>query len=379
MALLPTPFRKFHDEQGAKLVDFAGWEMPLHYGSIVEEHKQTRENGSIFDVSHMGRLIVTGRHARRFLETVLTRRVTDMRPMTCRYAMVCNAAGGVRDDVIVYRYEDQWMLVVNAANRAKLVEHFATVKAEREFSVKVDDQTQKTAMLAVQGPAVIEKIGEFSKEIPTLRPYAFALKNLLILKMTVSRTGYTGEDGVEVILGANMAGMAMKLLLKEKDDSVKIKPAGLGARDTLRLEAGMPLYGHELDEDTDPLSAGLSFAVSLDKGTADATSGGGGGPEVPRFIGQDALEKIAAEGPPKKLVGLKLSGRRTARQGAAVTRDGEAIGTVTSGCLSPTLEAPIAMAYLRPDTAAAGDTLHVAVGSSVAGAEVVSLPFYQRA
>ncbi|MEM9882230.1 MAG: glycine cleavage system aminomethyltransferase GcvT [Planctomycetota bacterium] len=375
MALLPTPFRKFHEEQGAKLVDFAGWEMPLHYGSIVEEHLQTRENGSIFDVSHMGRLIVTGRHARRFLETVLTRRVTDMRPMTCRYAMVCNAAGGVRDDVIVYRYDDQWMLVVNAANRAKLVEHFAAVKDEREFAVKVDDQTQKTAMLAVQGPAVIEKIGEFSREIPTLRPYAFALKNLLILKMTVSRTGYTGEDGVEVILGANMAGMAMKLLLKEKDDAVKIKPAGLGARDTLRLEAGMPLYGHELDEDTDPLSAGLGFAVSLDKGSATAESG----PEVPRFIGQDALEKIAAEGPPKKLVGLKLTGRRTARQGAAVTRSDEAIGVVTSGCLSPTLDAPIAMSYVAPDAATAGDTVQVAVGSSTAEAEVVSLPFYKRA
>ncbi|MEM8739389.1 MAG: glycine cleavage system aminomethyltransferase GcvT [Planctomycetota bacterium] len=372
MALLQTPFKKFHDEHQAKLVDFAGWEMPLHYGSIIDEHQQTRAQGSIFDVSHMGRFKITGRHARRFLETVLTRKVTTMKPKTCRYALVCNERGGVRDDVIVYRYDDHWMLVVNAANRAKLLEYFAAVQADREMSIKLEDETEKTAMLAVQGPAVIEKIGQFSKEIPTLKNYSFALKNLLILKMTVSRTGYTGEDGVEVILGSNMANMAIKLLLKDKNDGVSIKPAGLGARDSLRLEAGMPLYGHELDEDTDPFSAGLGFAVSLDK-HEDTT-----GPEIPRFIGQDALEKIAADGPPRTLVGLKIDGARTPRQGAAVTRDEQPLGTVTSGGMSPTLGHPIAMAYLAPDAASVGDTLHVAVGSTQAPATVVPLPFYQR-
>lgn len=372
MALLQTPFKKFHAEAGAKMVDFAGWEMPLHYGSIIDEHVQTRTSGSIFDVSHMGRVKIDGRHARKFLETVLTRKISDMKPKTCRYSLICNENGGVRDDVLVYRYDDHWLLVVNASNRTKIVDHLGAVAKANDFSVKIDDDTEKTAMLAVQGPAVIEKIGDFSKEIPTLKKYSFALKNLLILKMTVSRTGYTGEDGVEVMLGAGMAGMAIKLLLKEKGEAAAIKPAGLGARDSLRLEAGMPLYGHELDEETDPLSAGLDFAVSLDKHLDDS------GPEIPRFIGQDALERIHGEGVPKTLVGLKVEGKRTPRQGAEVSRDGDAIGAVTSGCMSPTLGYPIAMAYIQPNSAALGDTVDVAVGSASATAELVPLPFYRR-
>lgn len=374
MALLETPFKKFHAENGAKLVDFAGWEMPLHYGSIIDEHHHTRNSGSIFDVSHMGRFKISGRHSRKFLETVLTRKISDMKPKTCRYALVCNEQGGVKDDILVYRYDDHWMLVVNASNRSKLLEHFAAVKDSGDFAIKLEDITKGTAMLAVQGPEVIEKIGEFSKEIPTLKNYTFALKNLLILKMTVSRTGYTGEDGVEVILGANMAGMAMKLLLKEKGDAATIKPAGLGARDSLRLEAGMPLYGHELDEDTDPLSAGLGFAVSLNKHVAEDEDA----IEIPRFIGQDALEKIHAEGTSKTLVGLKIEGKRTPRQGAEVKRDGQSIGHVTSGCLSPTLGYPIAMAYLTPNTAITGDTVMVTAGSSEVAAELVPMPFYKR-
>ena len=372
MALLQTPFRKFHLDAGAKIVDFAGWEMPLHYGSIIEEHKQTRESGAIFDVSHMGRLHITGRHARKFLETVLTRKISDMKPRTCRYSLICNAHGGVKDDVLVYRYDEHWLIVCNASNRAKVLEHFALVKVDGDFSVTVEDTTEKTAMLAVQGPAVIDKIGEFSKEVPTLRPYSFAIKNLLILKMTVSRTGYSGEDGVEVMLGANMAGMAIKLLLKDKGEAAAIKPAGLGARDSLRLEAGMPLYGHELNEDTDPFSAGLDFGVTLDKHLDDS------GPPIPRFIGQDALERLRQEGTAKTLVGLKLDGTRTPRQGGMVTRDGVGVGVVTSGCLSPTLGYPIAMAYLKPEAAALGDTVQVAVGSAIADAELVPLPFYRR-
>ncbi|MEM9420357.1 MAG: glycine cleavage system aminomethyltransferase GcvT [Planctomycetota bacterium] len=373
MALLETPFKKFHAENGAKLVDFAGWEMPLHYGSIIDEHNHTRNSGSIFDVSHMGRFKITGRHARKFLETVLTRKISNMKPKTCRYSLVCNEQGGVKDDVLVYRYDDHWMLVVNASNRKKLLAHFDSVKESGSFAIKLEDITEGTAMLAVQGPEVIEKIGEFSKEIPTLKNYTFALKNLLILKMTVSRTGYTGEDGVEVILGANMAGMAMKLLLKEKGEAAAIKPAGLGARDSLRLEAGMPLYGHELDEETDPLSAGLGFAVSLTKHMTDEDD-----VEIPRFIGQDALEKINAEGTPKTLVGMKIEGKRTPRQGAEIKRDGQVIGSVTSGCSSPTLGCPIAMGYLQPNTAITGDTVTVGVGSSEAEAELVPLPFYKR-
>ena len=365
-----TPFKKFHESHGAKFVDFAGWQMPMHYGSIIEEHQQCRASGAIFDVSHMGRLKVSGRHARKFLEAVLTRKVSDMVEMSCRYSLVCNDKGGVLDDVLVYRFAEHWLVVVNAANREKIVEHFEAVKASQSFVVEIDDQTRKTAMVAVQGPKVMELIGRFSTEVPTLGKYRFCLKNLMILKMTISRTGYTGEDGVEVMLRSGMAEMAIKLLLK--DESL-VKPAGLGARDSLRLEAGMPLYGHELDEETDPLSAGLGWAVSLGK---DAS---GDGPEVPRFIGQDALETIAESGTTKELIGLRFEGNRTPRQGMAVTAGGEATGVITSGCLSPTLGYPIAMAYVPTGSVSEGDVVSVDFGGKAQEGRVVPMPFYKRA
>jgi aminomethyltransferase len=366
-----TPFYNYHTDHGAKFVDFAGWEMPIHYGSIIDEHNQCRNSGSVFDVSHMGRVRISGRHARKFLETLLTRKVSDMDEGQARYALVCNESGGVIDDILVYRFPDDWMMVVNASNREKVLAHMDAVAKQFDYTVKVDDQTESTAMIAVQGPNVMEKIGGFSKTVPTMKNYRFTEKNLMILKMIISRTGYTGEDGVEVILGSKMANMAIKLLLKDKGEGI-VKPAGLGARDTLRIEAGMPLYGHELDEETDPLSAGLKFAVSLNKDKTDE------GPAIPRFVGQDALEKIAADGPAKQLIGMKIDGKRTPRQGCEVQTDGNAIGTVTSGCMSPTLGLPIAMAYVTPGSASEGDTVTVKVGSGEVEASVCKLPFYKR-
>lgn len=368
--MLQTSFHQYHLDHNAKMVDFAGWEMPLHYGSIIDEHNAVRERGGLFDVSHMGRVKFTGRHARRFLERVLTRKISDMKPLTCRYSLVCNEAGGVLDDVIVYRFETHWMLVVNASNRAKLMGHFETVKGE--MSLKIEDETEKTAMIALQGPDVIEKIGQFSREVPTLKKYSFCLKNLMILKLMISRTGYTGEDGVEVILPAKMVGMAAKLLLKE-DDENPIVPAGLGCRDSLRLEAGMPLYGHELDEQTNPLEAGLGFAVSLDK-DEDESHG-----EPVSFIGQEALKKIAAEGCTRKLVGLKIEGKRTPRQGMEVKAGGVAVGKVTSGCASPTLGYPIAMAYVEVGSSEVGTKVEIDFGKAGVEAEIVKMPFYKRA
>jgi aminomethyltransferase len=213
-------------------------------------------------------------------------------------------------------------------------------------------------------------IAGMSREIPTLKRYRFAEKNLLILKMVVSRTGYTGEDGVEIILGATVARYAISMLLKEKGDQAGIvKPIGLAARDTLRLEAGMPLYGHEIDETVDPLSAGLAFAVKLDKGDDDERAG--------RFIGQDALQRIAKEGPTRTLVGLALEGRRSPRQGMAVLVDGKPVGAVTSGCLAPTLGHPIAMAYVPAGVGQA--SLEIDFGSERIPARVTPLPFYKRA
>ena len=320
-----SPFKKFHAEAGAVLAPADGWSMPLHYGDAVAEHAQCRASGAIFDVSHLGRLRLSGRHARKLLETALTRKVTDMAARTCREAVVCNAAGVVVDVVSVYRYDNEWLLVTNAAARADVIAHLDALIEADGLSVKLVDETEKTAMLSVQGPKVVEKIGEFSREIPTLKPWAFALKNLLILKMTVSRTGYTGGDGVEVLLGANMASMAIKLLLKDKSEAAAIKPAGLGARESLRIEAGLPAHGHEFGPGiyVDPLSLGLGHAVDLDKHLDDS------GVPVPRFVGQDVLEKIAADGPAKTLTKQTFDAAPPAA-GAAVEG-----GTVTSSTTLP--------------------------------------------
>ncbi len=365
--MLHTPFKRFHSEHEARFVDFAGWEMPIMYRSIHEEHRCVREAGGMFDVSHMGRVRIAGPDARRLLERVCTRRVSDMVEGQCRYSLLCNDRGGTIDDILVYRFDEDWLLVVNASNREKVLAHLAEQAAGRD--VRVDDETMRTAMVALQGPKVVPVIAKFSQQVPTLKRYRFCVKNLLGLKMTISRTGYTGEDGVEVIMPASMAPMAVKLLLGKAEQAGAAAPAGLGARDTLRMEAAMPLYGHELDEDTDPLSAGLAFAVSLDK---DADGDGEG------FIGQAALKKIAAEGSGRQLIGIKLAGKRTARQGMEVRVGDRAIGQVTSGCLSPTLGYPIAMAYVESGACGEGDMVGVVAGSRAAlDGEVVGLPFYR--
>ena len=346
--------------------------MPISFGSVIEEHKQVRERGGLFDVSHMGRIKLSGRHVRRLLERVLTRYITDMADKTCRYSLVCNEQGGVMDDVILYKYPSHYMLVVNASNREKILSHLEKVAKDESMVVKINDQTKSTAMVALQGPRVMEKIGEFSREVPSLKRYAFCEKNLLILKMTISRTGYTGEDGVEVIMGAAMADKAIKLLVKESPNAEEnvMASVGLAARDTLRLEAGMPLYGHELSETIDPLTAGLDFAVTLNKSELDR-----GG----NFIGLDALKAIAAEGLKQKRVGLKFEGKRTPRQDMSVVKGDQKVGYVTSGCLSPTLGYPIAMAYVDVVESELGNKLSVSLdnGKTLDG-EVVALPFYKK-
>ncbi len=346
--MLRTPLHAFHVQHQATLVDFAGWEMPIAYkesgGGILAEHAATRTSGGLFDVSHMGRVKVTGRHARRLLERLCTRRISDMQPGQCRYSLACNEQGGVHDDIIVYRMDDDdFLVVVNASNRQKMLAHFENVRAQNDLTVKIDDQTQSTAMVALQGPKVMDLVGKVSREIPALKRYRFAIKNLVVMKLTVSRTGYTGEDGVEVILPASGVNMAMKLLLSNagSGDSAIVRPCGLGARDTLRLEAGMPLYGHELGEDINALACGVDFAITLEKHTMER-----GEP----FVGQDALLRTRdAGGPPRRLVGFKLDGKRTARQGMRVLVGDKEVGAVTSACLSPTLGFPIGMAFVDKD------------------------------
>jgi aminomethyltransferase len=371
--VLKTPLHQFHLDHKANMVDFAGWEMPLTYTGLIEEHKQVRSSGGLFDVSHMGRVKMTGRHARRLLERLCTRKISDMQNGQCRYSLVCNEQGGVRDDVIVYRVDDDdFVVVVNASNREKLLKHFEAVRSAGDLTVKMDDQTQNTAMVALQGPKVMALIGKVSSEIPTLKKYRFAVKNLLIAKIIVSRTGYTGEDGVEVILPAGAVGMAMKYLLQDakvgEADAI-LKPAGLGARDTLRMEAGMPLYGHELGEEINALSCGVDFAISMDKDQGDR-------PE--KFIGMDALKKTQAEGgPARKLAGFVLEGKRSARQGMVIRSGGKDVGVITSGCPSPTLGKCIAMGFLDVALHTPGTAVEVDSGKGTLPAAVAPLPFYK--
>lgn len=367
--MLHTPFYDYHISQNARMVEFAGWEMPIMYTSILDEHVQVRTSGGMFDVSHMGRVYFSGRDARRFLERICTRRVSDMAHGQCRYSLVCNENGGVRDDVLIYRMsDDDFMLVVNAANRAKLLDHFQAHRADLKLSI--DDRTEKTAMLALQGPRVMDVIYRFSDEIPSLKKYRFTVISLLMFKVTVSRTGYTGEDGIEVILPANVAATAIRMMLDKGGDADRIiKPIGLGARDTLRLEAGMPLYGHEMDEGVDPISAGLMFGINLDKDEHE---------DGERFLGQDALKRIDAAGPAQQLVGLYLDTKRTARQGMIVKQGDREVGRITSGCTSPTLERSIAMAYVPSALAEPGTSVQVDLGKQAVDAEVCALPFYKR-
>ncbi|MEX2219293.1 MAG: glycine cleavage system aminomethyltransferase GcvT [Phycisphaerales bacterium] len=371
-----TPLYQFHVENGAKLVDFAGWEMPMMYTGIIQEHQQVRASGGLFDVSHMGRLKITGRHARRFLERACTRRVSDMEAGQCRYSLVCNERGGVRDDVIVYRMDDdEFYMVVNGANREKIVAHFEQVKAAGELALKIEDATLSTAMVALQGPKVMSLVSRFSSEIPTLKRYRFTVKNLMIMKLIVSRTGYTGEDGVEVILPAGAVGMAMSLMLRDvnvKSETSIIRPAGLGARDSLRMEAGMPLYGHELGEEINALECGVDFAISLDKDQGERGE---------TFIGMEALKQTVAQGGPRRrLVGLALDGKRTARQGnpiLAAGGGGKPVGEVTSGCLSPTLGHAIAMGFVETAHTVPGAALQVDTGRGLLEGKVAKLPFYK--
>jgi aminomethyltransferase len=358
-----TPLYEFHVSCGAKMVDFAGWEMPILYRGIVEEHLQTRSSGSLFDVSHMGRLYVSGVDAVAFLDRVLTRGVSQQRVGQSRYSLVCNSAGGVLDDVIVSRGEEWWLIVCNASNREKIVKHLNDVRESKPFDVKIADQTESTAMVALQGPAVVGLISAaLDIDVQSMKRYSFVTGTFRMNRFSLFRSGYTGEDGVEMIVSAGVARGMVQSLAGEISGESPIKPAGLGARDTLRLEAAMPLYGHELGEGIDPISAGLNWAVDLNKD----------------FIGAEPLRVIAGRGAARKLVGLELEGPRIARQGSGVKAGEVLIGSVTSGTFSPTLKRSIAMAFVDSSHAADGAGLSVDLRGASVDAKIVPLPFYKR-
>jgi aminomethyltransferase len=359
--LLLTPLHQWHQSHGGRLVEFGGWSMPVQYQSIVEEHRSVRQRVGLFDISHMGRLTLDGAGAADWLECVTTNQVARLSDGQIQYSLMTDERGGVIDDILVYRQPFAYLVVCNASNRAKVVRQFEANRAARGATLR--DRTVETAMIAVQGPRALETLQPlFSQALAGIRYYHLTMGRLLNRVDTViSRTGYTGEDGFEVIVGAGAALEVWEALL-ESGEPHGIVPCGLGARDTLRLEAAMPLYGHELTEDIDPFSAGLGWAVRLDKGD---------------FVGRDQL-RLRKENPGLARIGLILDGKRIARQGATVLSGEREVGLVTSGTLSPTLQASIAMALVSPDVRAIGTELSVDVRGHRESARVVKLPFYKR-
>ncbi len=360
--MLQTPLIGFHRRAGAKLVDFAGWEMPVIFEGILEEHRHTRNHAGLFDVSHMGRIEFRGADAGAFLERLCTRRLEDAKVGQCRYSHVCREDGGILDDVIVSRYEDHWFMVCNASNREKLLAWFE--KQRGTARVEWLDRTRETAMLAIQGPEVFETLRRLLPiPLDDLKRYHFKTGRSMGLEYYIARSGYTGEDGIEVILPASMAETAAQMLVSQSAEMGRpVRPIGLGARDTLRLEAAMPLYGHELTEEWDSLTAGQAWCVDLTK----------------PFVGRDALQRVKEAGAARQIVGLGLEGKRIARQGAAVLVDERQVGMVTSGTHSPTFDRVIALALVDTAASVVGTRVQIDLRGTRLQATVEALPFYKR-
>jgi aminomethyltransferase len=381
--LLETPLGSWHEAHGGRMVDFAGWRMPVQYASIVEEHLATRNAAGMFDVSHMGRLSLTGPTALSWLESMLTRRVSDLAIGQVRYTLVTSDEGpdglSILDDALVARDTDaadgtpRCSLVVNASNRSRVVSWLTSRLPPS--GVVLQDHTRETAMIAVQGPLAIGLVTGLCSEgdaarITALKNYRATTATIAGCPASVSRTGYTGEDGVELVVAAQDAVAAWEAI-HGAGAPHGLRPCGLGARDTLRLEAAMPLYGHELVATSDPFAIGLGFAINL-----TAVDG------APRpFPGAVRLRSLQAASPTGIRVGLIFEGKRAAREGATVTRSGDAnadVGTVTSGSFCPTLGSAAAMALVEPAVAAVDTPLDVLIRDTPCPARVVSLPFYRR-
>lgn len=357
-----TPLYPLYELHKARVIDFGGWELPVQFAGIQAEHHAVREKAGLFDVSHMGEVRVQGEKALEYLQTMTTNDVSRLQPGQTQYSFMCYPDGGVVDDLLVYRLKDEeFMLVINAANIDKDMEW---LQSHLQDGVLLHNISDDTALLALQGPlsaSILEKVTETT--VTGLKPFHLLPDaEVAGVRSIVSRTGYTGEDGFELYTASENAVYLWEKLL-EAGAEAGLVPAGLGARDTLRFEARLPLYGQELSEDITPLEAGLSMFVKLDKG---------------QFIGRDALLEQKRQGIRRKLVGLEMTERGIPRTGYPVYRDGQPIGEVTSGTQSPTLKTNIGLALVdiahsQPDT-----PLQVEIRGKRLQAKVIPTPFYKR-
>ena len=361
-SLLRTPLNALHRRLGARLVDFAGWDMPVQYPTgILAEHQAVRSACGLFDLSHMGRVFLRGRDAVALAQECCTRDLSRIRPGEAAYSVVCLADGGILDDVIGYILgEHEVLFVFNASNRLADIDFFVEQRARLQLTVALEDRTLETALIGVQGPnaqAVLQHC--CSADLEPLPGYAFVSADVAGARALVSRTGYTGEDGFEVMVEASAAEKVWTVLVEGNSGA---RPCGLGARDTLRTEAGFALYGHDIDRSTNPYEARLGWVVSLAK---------------PSFVGRQALAQIKAAGPTRqrKLVGLRVEAGGVPRPGFPIVHGTQQVGSVTSGTFSPTLKRNIAMGYVPSAVSDLGQQLAIEMRGKPAAAEVVGLPF----
>jgi aminomethyltransferase len=361
--LRKTPLHAVHREMGAKMVPFGGWEMPVEYAGLIAEHMGVRQAAGLFDVSHMGELEVSGPGSLAFLQRVTCNDVAKLADGQAQYSALPNDSGAPMDDVIVYRRgAERYMLVVNAGNIEK---DFDWLRAQGPQGCEVSDKSDAYALLALQGPRAQEILQPLTPvDLASVAYYHFAEGEVDGHPASVSRTGYTGEDGFEIFVAPDHAEALWRRLIEAGRDK-GVQPAGLGARDTLRLEARMCLYGNDMDETTSLVEAGLGWIVSLDEAKGD-------------FPGRSVLEAQKKGGPPRKLVGFEVTGRGIARHGYPVFLDGETVGPVTSGSYAPYLQKNIGLCYLPAARSAAGTTVEIDVRGRNVPARVVPTPFYKR-
>lgn len=356
-----TPFFSIHQKLGAKIVPFGGYEMPVQYAGIIEEHRSVRNNVGVFDVSHMGEFFAKGVNALSFLQKITVNDVSKLVPGKAQYSAMCYENGGIVDDLLIYMLAEQsYMIVVNAANIDK---DWEWMKRHCPPDVSFENKSDETALLAIQGPKSLTTLQKLTKvDLSSIPYYHFVQGTLADVDMIISRTGYTGELGFEIYFDVKYGEKIWNTIF-DAGKEFGIAPIGLGARDTLRLEMGYCLYGNDIDQTTHPLEAGLGWITKLNKG---------------EFIGKPVLEKSKAEGLKRKLVGIVLSDKAVPRHGYPIVVGGANNGTITSGTFSPSLEKGIAMGYVTAAHSEVGSTLQVDVRGKLLAAEVVPLPFLKK-
>lgn len=356
-----TPFHEIHKKAGAKIVPFAGYEMPVLYAGIMEEHKAVRNAVGVFDVSHMGEFFAKGKNSLPFLQSITVNDVSKLTPGKAQYSAMCFENGGIVDDLLIYMLAEQsYMIVVNASNIEK---DWEWMKKHCPADVAFENKSDETALLAIQGPKSLETMQKLtSSNLATIPYYHFVQGSIAGIEMTISRTGYTGELGFEIYFNVDHAEKIWNAIF-DAGKEFGITPIGLGARDTLRLEMGYCLYGNDIDQTTNPIEANLGWITKFNKG---------------EFVSKSILEKTKTEGPKRKLVGMMLSDKAVPRHGYPLVVNGSQVGVVTSGTFSPSLEKGIAMGYVNVPYTEIGSKISIDVRGKMVEATVAALPFLKK-